>query len=169
RTAGFNTVDIASLSEGSKLVTILLMFIGAAPGGTGGGLKVTTFAVMGAAVFASLKGREDISIGHFRLEAETLRRAFSGVAVYLAMTVSGVLVLCAQGQPLTDSTFECFSAIGTVGLSTGITATLSPLSRIAIILLMYAGRVGSLSVFMAVARQTNCGKLRNPVGKVVVG
>lgn len=169
RTAGFNSVDIASLSEGSKLITILLMFIGAAPGGTGGGIKVTTLAVMGAAVFASLKGREDVSLGRFRLESETLRRAFSGVAIYLAMTVFGVFVLCAQGQPLTDSTFECFSAIGTVGLSTGITATLSPLSRIAIILLMYAGRVGSLSVFMAVARQTNCGKLRNPVGKVIVG
>lgn len=169
RTAGFNSVDIASLSDGSKLVTILLMFIGAAPGGTGGGIKVTTLAVMGAAVFASLKGREDVSLGHFRLESDAVHRAFSGVATYLSMAVFGVLILCAQGQPLSDSTFECFSAIGTVGLSTGITATLSPLSRIAIILLMYAGRVGSLSVFMAVAKQTSCGKLRNPVGKVIVG
>lgn len=169
RTAGFNTVNIASLSDGSKLITMLLMFIGAAPGGTGGGIKVTTLAVITATVFASLKGREDVSLGRFRLEPDTLRRAFTGVATYLAMTMFGVLVLCVQGQPLSDSAFECLSAIGTVGLSTGITSTLSPLSRLAIILLMFAGRVGSLTVFMAVARQTNCGKLRNPVGKVIVG
>ncbi len=168
RTAGFNTVEIASLTDAGKLVTMLLMFIGAAPGGTGGGIKVTTLAVVGAAVFASLKGREDVSLGRFRLEPETLRRAFCGASIYLAMTGLGVLVLCAQGQPLSDSAFECLSAIGTVGLSTGITASLSPLSRVAIILLMYAGRVGSLTVFMAVARQS-CGKLRNPVGKVIVG
>lgn len=124
RTAGFNTVDMAALSEGGKFVTMMLMFIGAAPGGTGGGIKVTTMVVMAAAVLASLRNREDVSIWHFRLETEILRRAFCGVSVYLAMTVCGVLVLCAQGQLFTDAAFECLSAIGTVGLSTGITQTL---------------------------------------------
>lgn len=169
RTAGFNSVDIASLSDGSKLVTMLLMFVGAAPGGTGGGIKVTTLVVILVAVLARAKAREDASLWHFRLEAETLFRAFCGVAIYLATTVCGIFVLCAQGQPLVDSAFECISAIGTVGLTTGITSTLSPLSCVAVILLMYAGRVGSLTVFMAVIRSDNNGKLKNPVGRIIVG
>ena len=169
RTAGFNTVDIASLSDGGKLVTMLLMFIGAAPGGTGGGVKVTTLVVVAAAVNASLRNREDISIWHFRLDAETLRRAFCGMAVYAALTLGGILVLCIQGIPLADSAFECLSAIGTVGLSTGITESLPPLSRVVMILLMYAGRVGSLTVFLAVSRSNRSGKIRNPVGKIIVG
>ncbi|HWP51889.1 MAG TPA: TrkH family potassium uptake protein [Clostridia bacterium] len=169
RTAGFNSVNMAALSDGGKLVTMILMFIGAAPGGTGGGIKVTTLVVMAATVLASLRNREDVSLWHFRLEAETLRRTFCGVSVYLVMTVCGVLVLCIQGQPVADAAFECLSAIGTVGLSTGITAELPPLSRIAVILLMYAGRVGSLTVFLAVSRSHRGAKLRNPIGKVIVG
>ena len=169
RTAGFNTVDIGSLSDGGKLVTMLLMFVGAAPGGTGGGIKVSTLVVMAATVVSSLRNREDVSIWHFRLDAETIRRSFCGAASYLALTVAGVLVLCAQGQELDRSAFECLSAIGTVGLSTGITGTLRPLSRVAVILLMYAGRVGSLTVFLAVARTNRGWKLKNPIGKIIVG
>lgn len=169
RTAGFNSLDIASLSDGSKFVTMLLMFIGAAPGGTGGGIKVTTFAVMVASVLAQLRARDDVNLFHFRLEAEAIRRAFCGAAVYLAMTVGGILILCAQEQSLTAAAFETLSAIGTVGLTVGITPTLQALSRIAIILLMYAGRVGSLTVFMAVAQPKHNGKLKNPVGKIIVG
>ncbi|MEA4816433.1 MAG: potassium transporter TrkG [Lachnospiraceae bacterium] len=169
RTAGFNTVDIASLSDGGKLITMILMFIGAAPGGTGGGIKVTTLVVMVAAVIASLRNREDVSIWHFRLDNETLRRSFCGVTIYLMVTVVGVFILCTQGQAFANSMFECLSAIGTVGLSTGITSNLSPLSRVAIIALMYTGRVGSLTVFLAVSRADKSGKLRNPVGKIIVG
>ena len=169
RTAGFNSIDIVSLTDGSKFVTMLLMLIGAAPGGTGGGIKVTTFAVITAAVLAQLKGREDVNLFRFRVETDAIRRAYSGAAVYLSMTVGGILILCAQGQPLTEATFEALSAIGTVGLTAGITPTLAPLSQIAIILLMYAGRVGSLTVFMAVARSTHSGRLRNPSGKIIVG
>lgn len=169
RTAGFNTVDIASLSEGGKLITMLLMFVGAAPGGTGGGIKVTTMAVMAAAAIAQFRKEEDVSIWKFRLESDTIRRSFCSVTIYLTLTLGGVLVLCAQGQRLAASAFECLSAIGTVGLTLGITPTLSPLSRVAIILLMYAGRVGSLTVFMAVARSNTSAKLRNPIGKIIAG
>ncbi len=169
RTAGFNSINLASLSDGSKLVTMFLMFVGAAPGGTGGGIKVTTLAVIAATAAASLKGREDVCLWHFRVDFETIRRAFCSVTIYLAMAMIGLLVLCIQKQPFTDAAFEIFSAIGTVGLSTGITGTLAPLSRIAIIVLMFAGRVGSLTVFMAVAKTNNSIKLRNPTGKVIVG
>lgn len=168
RTAGFNSVDTAALSDGGKFLTMLLMFVGAAPGGTGGGVKVTTMAVVAATVFSSLRNREDTCLWHFRIDADTLRHAFSGVAIYLALTIGGVLVLCAGGIPLTDAAFECLSAIGTVGLTTGVTPTLPPLSKAALIALMYAGRVGSITVFLAVAR-TSCAKLKNPVGKIIVG
>lgn len=169
RTAGFNTVDMTALSDGGKLITMLLMFVGAAPGGTGGGIKVTTLVVIAAAVSASLRSREDVSILHFRMESETLRRAFCGAAIYITMTVCGVLVLCTQGQPLADAAFEALSAIGTVGLSTGITQALPALSRVVIMVLMYSGRVGSLTVFLAVANSNRGGKLRDPIGKIIVG
>lgn len=169
RTAGFSSIDIASMSDGSKFVIMLLMLIGAAPGGTGGGIKVTTFAVIVASVAAQLRAREDVNIFHFRLEPEVIRRAFSGAAIYLAMTACGILILCAQGQPLGAAAFESLSAIGTVGLTVGITPELTVLSKITIILLMYAGRVGSLAVFMAVVQPRNTGKLKNPVGKIIVG
>ncbi len=169
RTAGFNSVDLASLSDGSKFVTMLLMFVGAAPGGTGGGVKITTLVVIMAAVFAQLKAREDVTLGHSRIDPETLRRAFCGVAIYLTMTVAGVLTLCAQGQPFTDSVFECLSAIGTVGLTTGITRSLPALSRVVIILLMYAGRVGGLTLFTAVAQSNNGSKIRHPIARIIVG
>lgn len=169
RTAGFNTVNTASLSEGGKLVTMLLMFIGAAPGGTGGGIKVTTFAVIAATAVSSLRNEEDVSIWRFRLEGDAIRRSFCSVTIYLALTIGGIFVLCAQGQGFSNSAFECLSAIGTVGLTDGITPTLAPLSRIAVIVLMYAGRVGSLTVFLAVARSNTTVKLRNPIGKIITG
>lgn len=169
RTAGFNTLDTARLSDGGKVLTMLLMFIGAAPGGTGGGIKVTTFVVACAAVFAALRGREDVSVGHFRLEPKTVNRAFCGMTVYMAIALLGVMILCVEGVPFTDAVFECLSAIGTVGLSTGVTASLSAVSKVVIILLMYAGRVGSLSVFLAVTSASSAAKLKDPVGKVIVG
>lgn len=169
RTAGFNSLDIAALSDGSKFLTMLLMFVGAAPGGTGGGVKITTLAVIAAAVAASVRSREDISLGRFRLENETLFRAFCGTATYLALTVCGIIVLCAQGSAFTDSTFECLSAIGTVGLTTGITRALPALSHLMLIVLMYAGRVGSLTVFLAVSEAGPRHKLKDPIGKIIVG
>ncbi len=169
RTAGFNSLDITSLSSGGEFITILLMFIGAAPGSTGGGIKVTTLVVIGAALIASIRNRSDVTIWHFRLNSETLQRAFTGAALYLMMVTVGIIVLCAEGQSLSDSIFECFSAIGTVGLTTGITTTLSPLSRIVLIVLMYAGRIGSMTVFLAVTKSVKNGALKNPVGKVIVG
>ena len=169
RTAGFNTIDISSLSEGSKFITMLLMIIGAGPGSTGGGIKVTTFIVILATAIASLRGNEDITIWHFRLEAETMRRAFCVTVVYLVMTICGILILCAQGELFFQAAFECISAIGTVGLSLGITSSLSVVSKIVVIILMFTGRVGSLTFFMAVARSNKVGKIRKPISKLIVG
>lgn len=166
RTAGFNSLDISALSDGSKFVTMLLMFIGAVPGG---GVKITTLAVITEAVIAFIRNREDISLGNFRLGNETLYRAFCGTASYLVLAALGTIVLCAQGSAFTDSAFECLSAIGTVGLTTGITRTLPSLSHLALIVLMYAGRVGSLTVFLAVSEAGPRHKLKDPIGKIIVG
>ena len=169
RTAGFNTVDMAKMSDDGNLLTMLLMFIGAAPGSTGGGVKVTTLSVILATVLASLRNNEDVCMWRHRIDADTMRRAFTAVAIYLMMTLGGVFVLCAQGYSITASAFECLSALGTVGLTTGITPGLPPLSKVVIILLMYAGRVGSLTVFLSIARSNTCGKLKNPYGKIIIG
>ncbi len=169
RTAGFSAVNTASLSDPSKLTTMLLMFIGASPGSTGGGVKTTTIVVAAAAVISSLRGREDVAVRRYRLENDVMHRAFSGIAVFVVQAILGMLILCVQGFAFTDAAFECLSAIGTVGLTTGITPTLPTLSKLVIILLMYTGRVGSITVFLAVARAQNHNKLKNPIGKIIVG
>lgn len=169
RTAGFNTVDMASLSDGGKVLTMLLMFIGAAPGGTGGGIKITTFVVIAATAHASLKNRNDTNIGHYRISAETIGRAFCSVTVYIGITLVGILVLCTQGISFTAAAFECLSAIGTVGLSIGATTSLTGLSKLMVILLMYVGRVGSLTVFLAVSGRDTKAGFRYPIGKILIG
>lgn len=167
RTAGYNSMDIATLSDAGKACTMFLMFIGAAPGGTGGGIKVTTAAVIGASAISSLRMSEP-SIGHFRVASETVRRAMSSTTIYMLQAMSGVAILCLQGIPFTDSCFECLSAIGTVGLTTGITGTLPVLSKLVIIALMYMGRIGSMSIFLAVRNRVASSPVRDPIGKIIV-
>jgi trk system potassium uptake protein TrkH len=168
RTAGFNTVDIASMSDASNFLTMLLMFIGASPGGTGGGLKTTTFMIVVAAMVASVEGRDEPVAGHHRISKDTLVKALSALSMYMIPTIFGTLILCAQSEPFMNSAYECLSAIGTVGLTTGITSTLRPLSKVVIILLMYVGRVGSMSVFTAFSFSHKSSGLRRPVGDLVV-
>lgn len=169
RTAGFNTVDMASMSDSSIFLTMILMFIGASPGGTGGGVKITTVVVAIALVVSSLRGREDTVIRHYRIAFEVQRKAFSTLTLYAGEILLGIFVLCTQGQVLRESLFECLSAIGTVGLTLGITSTLQPISKIAIILLMYTGRVGSMAVFMAFSKKQIKDCVRDPVGGILVG
>ena len=169
RTAGFNTVDMGSLSSAGRAVTILLMFIGAAPGGTGGGVKVTTFAVVLAAVYATIGQRDDVPLGRHRLETQTVSRALAVFSLFLAMATAGTLVLCIQGIDMTAAIFECVSAVATVGLGAELNQPLTAASKTALILLMYAGRVGGLTVFLAMNRRASSAKLKNAVGKVIVG
>jgi len=169
RTAGFSICNNDTLTGGSKLLTMILMAIGASPGGTGGGMKTTTAVVAACAVWSQFHNREDVNVGHFRINEETQKQAFTGIFIYLLMVVAGTFILCSGGVDLTRAAYECFSAIGTVGLSTGITPTLSAVSKLTLIFLMYMGRVGSLTVFMAVTRRTIGSKLRQPVGDITVG
>lgn len=171
RTAGFNTVDTAALSEGGRLLTMALMFIGAGPGSTAGGIKVSTLFVMLAALFSYMRGRDTINTRSHRLEPELVLRAYCSVALYAVLVIIGCFLLTASSHlAAEEAAFEAISAMGTVGLSTGVTRSLSALSRVGVILLMYAGRVGSLTVFLAVAEsRRGGGKVKNPVGKIIIG
>ena len=170
RTAGFNAVDLTQLSEGGALLTMLLMLVGAAPGSTGGGMKLTTVAVLMMAVSAHLRRRNDVDLFSRRIDPETVRKAFCNCTFYLSLmlSVSFVILAVQQEMLMKDVFFECISAIGTVGLSTGITRDLLPLSKALVLLLMYVGRVGSVTVFIAVSRKKTS-KLRYPVEHIIIG
>lgn len=169
RTAGFNTMDLAAISESGTLLTMILMFIGAGSGSTGGGIKVNTFAVLLLSASARAGRRENVDLFHRRLKEETIQKAFSSVSLYFMVCLLGCMVLCLQGITLDDAMFESISAIGTVGLTRGITATLPEVSKAAITLLMFAGRVGSMSVAMAVTRDRPQPKLRNIPEEILIG
>lgn len=171
RTAGFNTVDMAALTEGGSALTMLLMLIGASPGSTGGGVKTTTIAVILLATISYIRNTDDINVFHRRLESGVLKRAYCSATIYVALSVLGIfLILATQNLPMKDVTFETLSAIGTVGLSTGITRELGTFSRIVITLLMYSGRVGSLTLAMAILeRMSKKTSFRNPEERVIIG
>ncbi len=169
RTAGFNTVDLARLTSGGGLLTIALMFIGAGPGSTGGGVKVTTVAVCLLTLASYVRGRREVGAFNRRLDEEQIHRSAAGVTLYLAfIAAGGFLMLAAQPFPLQDALFELFSAMSTVGLSTGITRALSPLNRGLLIVMMYCGRIGSLSMMMALAER-RVPQVKDPVEHITVG
>ena len=169
RTAGFNTTDVSSLSESGTLLTILFMVIGAGSGSTAGGIKVTTFAVLILSVIAHTRRQEDLNIFKRRLEPETIRLAASESSSYIFLSLAGAFVLCIQGFSLEASLFEAFSAIGTVGLSQGITSELPSLSKLAIMMLMYSGRIGSLSVAVMMSRRLEEVKIKHTSEKIIIG
>ena len=142
RTAGFNSVDTAAMKESSKFLTMVLMFIGGSSGSTAGGVKVTTAVVMLLSTIAMIRGTHGVNILNRRLEEDTVKKASAIVTIDLSLAVAAALIIMAvQPLKLTDTLFEVFSAIGTVGMTTGVTRELVPVSRIVIILLMYCGRL----------------------------
>ena len=170
RTAGFNTVDTGGLSDGSKFLTMILMFIGGSPGSTAGGVKTTTVAVM--VLYAVSKARRSRSVAIFRrsIPRETLEKATAVFLYSLLLIVIGVLTITlVQSLPLTDVLFEIFSAINTVGMTTGITRELLPVSRAVIILLMYLGRVGSVSFAVALLERKALPKVTYPPEDIPIG
>ena len=169
RTAGFNTVDLASLTSGGGLLTIVLMFIGAGPGSTGGGVKITTVAVCLLTLAGFIRGKQDVGAFNRRLDEGQIHRAAAGVTLYMTMAMAGgLLILCTQNFPLQDLLFEVFSALSTVGLSTGITRALSPFNRAVLIVMMFCGRIGSLSMMMALAERIPP-RVKDPVERITIG
>ena len=169
RTAGFNTVDLASLTSAGGLLTIVLMFIGAGPGSTGGGVKVTTVLVCLLTLASYIRGRREVGAFNRRLDEEQIHRAAAGVTLYMALAMTGgFLLLATQPFPLQDALFEVFSAMSTVGLSTGITRSLSSFNRGLLIVMMFCGRIGSLSMMMALAERM-APRVKDPVEHITIG
>jgi trk system potassium uptake protein len=171
RTAGFNTVDYAKMDESSLLFTILLMFIGASPGSTGGGIKTVTFFVLIGSVWSISRGRGELTIFGRRITLDTVIK--SAVISVLSLMIIGamltILTLTDPGKDALKLAFEAMSAFGTVGLSTGITPSMSGLGKIVLILLMYLGRIGPLTFTLALIEGSPDKKVRYPVEEVVIG
>ena len=170
RTAGFNSVDTASLSPASKLLTIILMFIGGSSGSTAGGIKTTTIAVLAVCLLSAARGKRDPEIFGRRISNDNVRQAGIMVFMNLSLALTGALLIClAQDFELTDVLFEVFSAMGTVGMTTGITRDLNDFSAVVITILMYLGRVGSLSFAMALLERRAHARVRCPEEPVTIG
>lgn len=177
RTAGFNTLNIADLSEPTLFVIMILMFIGAAPGGTGGGVKVTTFGITVAALWATVRGMTEPSIFRRRLNSALVARAFFiSLIAFLAINVVAALLLVSEVRALLPTLFETISAFGTVGLSTGEAGSVLSLSghfttagQLLVAISMFMGRIGPLTLAVALARRRASPPIRYPEGRVLVG
>ena len=170
RTAGFNSTDTAALSPGSLLLTIIFMFIGGSPGSTAGGVKTTTvFVVLLHALSGVRRERSANAFGR-SIGDGALKKATSVLYTNLLLALAGALVISAvQAMPLTDVLFETFSAIGTAGMTTGITRDLLPLSQAVIIFLMYCGRVGSISFAVALLEKRALPPVTLPQEEITIG
>ncbi len=171
RTAGFNTTDTAALTDGSKLLTIILMFIGGSPGSTAGGIKTTTLAVLLLSARASIRQTVGVEIYNRRLDDEAVRQAGLILIINLALSMAAAMwmVLAQPELAMSDVLFETFSAIGTAGMSTGTTRELLLASRVPLIILMFCGRVGSLSSALAFTQSKKKPPVMQPVEKITVG
>ena len=171
RTAGFDTVPTGELSPAGSLLTVLLMLTGGNPGSTAGGAKTTTMLVLLLLAVSILRREEDIRLFGRRLPEDLMRRACSIVIIYVSLAMLSTLAICAA-QPelaLQDVIIEVFSAINTVGMSTGVTRELGTFARLIIILLMYAGRLGSLTFALLIARHPSPSPLRCPQERILIG
>jgi trk system potassium uptake protein TrkH len=169
RTAGFNTADLTAMTPTSKSVMIMLMLIGGSPGSTAGGMKTTTFAVLILNMVATFRQKEDIEIFGRRLDSHAIKNAATIVALYIIFFfIGGIAISSIEHLPLLDCLFETASAVGTVGLTLGITPTLGIPSQLILILLMFFGRVGGLTlIYAAISVKQNGVKL--PLEKITVG
>ena len=170
RTAGFNTVDLAALSESGNLLTNVLMLIGGSPGSTAGGIKTTTIAVLLISTWTSARGRRRDNVFRYTLDRDMLRQAASIVMIYLSLAISAILFLCAVDPvSIKAAMFEVNSAIATVGLTLGLTPSLSAAAKWMLILLMYIGRLGGLSFTLIFARRRPEPPIDRPTGKLLIG
>ena len=170
RTAGFNTVDLARMSEVGQLVTILLMLTGGSPGSTAGGFKTTTLAVLLLSAAAVFRRRRSAQCFGRRVQDSALQSACAIFLLYILLFLTGgILICCIDAVPLMDALFEAASAIGTVGLSLGGSARFSAASRMILIFLMYFGRVGGLTMIYAFTAGNGTSASQFPQEPVTVG
>ena len=170
RTAGFNTADLVQISEAGSLLTIMLMLIGGSPGSTAGGMKTTTLAVMLSTAVSVFRRREHTHFFGRRISDDTVRNAATVFMMYLVLFLTGGFVISrVEGLPLLTCLYETASAIGTVGLTLGITPDLGIVSQIILIFLMYIGRVGGLTLIFSTVSGNRGNTARLPQEKLTVG
>ena len=173
RTAGMNTVDLASCGTLSKLLMSVLQFIGAAPGSTGGGVKVTTFAVIILTIRSVAQGRDDCVIADHHIESKTVYRALTIIVLGAAAAIGSAIVVyynTSDAVSVVDAIFESCSAFGTVGLSVGVTSQLNNGAKILYMLVMFMGRVGPVAFAMSLTAKPDDNKRKiMPVGHINVG
>lgn len=170
RTAGFNTVDTAALDSSSKLLTMILMFIGGSPGSTAGGAKTTTVMIMFIYIVSSLKNESGSNVFHRRINSDIIKKAAMVIGLNLGLALcSGMIILATSDLPMEDVLFETISAISTVGMTTGITRDLNTIGRVLIAFLMYCGRIGSMTFALSLMKKENGQLLKMPEEKISIG
>lgn len=170
RTAGFNTVELGALTDAGKFLNVVLMFIGGSPGSTAGGIKTTTMVVLMMYLWSNIKHTYGCNLYGRRLDNESIVKASAVFCTNLFLATAAVLFIFAvQGLPAADVLMEVFSAIGTAGMSTGITRELTLPSRIVIMLLMYSGRIGSLSFALSFTQKRKTAPVQQPVERINIG
>jgi trk system potassium uptake protein len=170
RTAGFNTVNMAALNEATLFILVILMFIGASPGGTGGGIKTTTFAAITMAGFYSFKGQKNITIFKRKIPHRIILRALTLTLTALLLVLSATIaIMIIEKESFIKVVFEVTSAFGTVGLSTGITPGLTVASKYILIICMFIGRVGISSLSLIIASRVLPEKIERPEESISIG
>ncbi|PIB37480.1 ATPase [Reichenbachiella sp. 5M10] len=170
RTAGFNTVDMSAMHFSTILFTFMLMWIGASPGSTGGGIKTSTIAIATLNYLSIAKGKNRIEVFHREVAEITVRRAFALMSLSLVVIVISIILMAwfDEDQHLLPLGFECFSAYSTVGLSLGITASLSTASKFVLIATMFVGRVSMLTILIALLRKMKHLNYRYPTEEILI-
>lgn len=170
RTAGFNTTDYNAMTGASRAVTIILMLIGGSPGSTAGGMKTTTIAVLLANAISIFLRKEDPQLFHRRIDGQAVRDASTIMLLYVSLFTGGAIAISLlEGLPMDACLFETASAVGTVGLTLGITPTLGVASQFILIILMFLGRVGGLTLIYAAFSNIQKNLSKAPVEKIIVG
>ena len=170
RTAGFNSVPMDILSPSSVSILIVLMLIGACPGSTGGGIKVTAVALAFLAVINTIKGNERLVLFHREIPVSNIMKAFTMIIIYIILTIVGAVLLSALSSEENEKTlFETASAIGTVGLSLGFSMEAGTLERLLLILYMFLGRVGPFTIFLFLLGREKRSNLKYPEERIIVG
>ena len=170
RTAGLNTANITSFTSAGRMLMIVLMLIGGSPGSTAGGMKTTTAAVLFANTFAVFRRKKNAQMFSRRIENDAVKAAATLLIMYLFLVMVGAAIIStADNIPAGTCLFETTSAIGTVGLSLGITPSLSLVSHLVLILLMFFGRVGGLTLMYAAINKKNADVSQRPVERIIVG
>ena len=170
RTAGFNTVSQAALSDGGGMLSIILMLIGGSPGSTAGGMKTTTTLIVFLNIIATMRNRDGIQIFKKRIDDETVKQAAAIAGIYMVLAiVFATLLVAIEPQELETILYEVSSAVSTVGISTGVIPTFSAFSRLALMLLMFVGRIGGLTFALAFSTEVVAADIQRPRERVLVG